>query len=316
MAESSDQRRRNAQDAVGRNDDEAEQYATSRQCDDKNIPWRLVFVVLIGALLLLVGLPVGAVWIANSSGCCFAGGPENVITFWASMIAGFLTLFGMVVTGVFILTAFKTKEIAEAEAGRAATKVAKKEARVVAKDEAAIVGREAAQETASAEAAAYLQRHKGEIFEKLEATVKEVAQRASERSQEIDDVVAEIKREMASIQREATEAMAAAREATAAAANEAQEAMSAARGQTTNAANEAQEAIDRARERIVTAANEARGAMEGASQDVERQRTEAIRVIDDARQEAEAAAREVREIADRARGGPAQDSDEPRQSDE
>ena len=57
-----------------------------------------------------MGLPLGAVFIVNSSGCCFANGPEGVVTFWAALTAGFLALFGMLITGVFIITAFKVDD--------------------------------------------------------------------------------------------------------------------------------------------------------------------------------------------------------------
>ena len=87
------------------------------------IPFRVVVpIVLIGAVVLLMGLPLGAVFIVNSSGCCFTNGPEGVVTFWAALTAGFLALFGMLITGVFIITAFKVDDKARAEAWEAADK--------------------------------------------------------------------------------------------------------------------------------------------------------------------------------------------------
>lgn len=85
--------------------------------DGPKINWIVIVpVTLISAVVLLVGLPLGAVLIVNYSGCCLANGTEQVVTFWAAMIAGFLALFGMVVTGVFVITAFRVDATARAKA--------------------------------------------------------------------------------------------------------------------------------------------------------------------------------------------------------
>lgn len=81
------------------------------------IRWGVVVpIVLIGAVVLLTGLPLGAVWIVSNSGCCVFDGMENVATFWGSLTAGFLALFGMVITGVFVITSFRTDATARAQA--------------------------------------------------------------------------------------------------------------------------------------------------------------------------------------------------------
>ena len=138
-------------------DDSKTERRASLQLDDKKIPWRLVSFVAIAAVVLLVGLPIGAVLIVNLSGCCFANGPENVITFWASMIAGFLTLFGMVVTGVFVLTSFKVEKTAIAEA------------QVVAREQALT----------------FLTLHKEELIEELKNAVDKVKQKAEKASEKL-----------------------------------------------------------------------------------------------------------------------------------
>ena len=131
----------------------AENSSASKPPD---IPWRVIVpIVLIGAVVLLMGLPLGAVWIVNNSGCCFANGPENVATFWASLIAGFLALFGMLITGVFIITAFRTTTMAQSEARQVARKEVKD----------------------------YLERSAGELLKELEetvATVQESGQKAEQ----------------------------------------------------------------------------------------------------------------------------------------
>ena len=92
------------------------------------IRWRVVVpVVLIGAVVLLTALPLGTVWIVSNSGCCLGDGMEQVATFWGSLTAGFLALFGMLVTGVFIITAFRTDVTARAEARDAVAKYIERE---------------------------------------------------------------------------------------------------------------------------------------------------------------------------------------------
>ena len=82
-----------------------------------SIRWRVVVpIVMIGAVVLLMALPLGAVWIVSNSGCCVFDGMENVATFWGALTAGFLALFGMLIAGVYVITAFRTDATARAEA--------------------------------------------------------------------------------------------------------------------------------------------------------------------------------------------------------
>lgn len=287
-----------AQDGQAAN---ASNQNTSSNTDSENkgggaqkIPWHVVVPsVVVGAVLLLVGLPIGAVWIVNNTGCCHAGGPDGMITFWAAMIAGFLTLFGMVVTGVFVLTAFKTEANARAEAKDEAEKlvqtVADKAADTVKQavtkaESVAQVQAQAAAETAARDAAksvaheatqAFIMRHKEEQLQKMEQAVDDVAQHAAKVTLEIDQVGMEVKGEMTMAQSEAMGAIAAARDATTAAAGEAQRQIGSLR------------------------------------QDVERQRDETKQAITNAQDEVNAAARTARERIDRAAGSPPQGEGEP-----
>ncbi len=109
------------------------------------INWKVVVpIVLIGAVILLLGLPLGAVWIMSTSSCCFAEGGASTLTFWAASVAGFLTLFGMLITGAYIITAFRVDATA----------------RVVAND--------AARTAADKAVTTYLKRYKKHLFEEVE----------------------------------------------------------------------------------------------------------------------------------------------------
>ena len=137
------------------------------------IQWHVIVpIILIGAVVLLFGLPIGAVWVVNSSGCCLANGTESLVTFWASLSAGFLALFGMVVTGVFIVTAFRVNAEARAEARTSAQKEAEKVART------------------------YVKRHKRKLFKKMEQAKNEVEKRADETKGKIDAVGNDAKRDI------------------------------------------------------------------------------------------------------------------------
>lgn len=92
----------------------------TNQTNVKIVRWGAVVpIVLIGAIVLLMGLPLAAVWIVSNSSCCISDGMVNVTTFWASLTAGFLALFGLVITGVFVITSFRTDATARAEASNA-----------------------------------------------------------------------------------------------------------------------------------------------------------------------------------------------------
>ena len=276
-----------------------------RQSDSKSTPpeeysprWNVIVpVVLIAAILLLVGLPLGAVYIMNLS-CCLTAGPENVVTFWAAMTAGFLTLFGMIITGVFIITALRVDATARATA----------------------------QVEAQNEVWTYVDRYEERLAQdlsKLKTFAKETAEKVTEcgenakqdieaRRKRASDAIVAAQNAMTDAAREAQAAIARALEDVETQQEEASSAIAAARDATSNAASQAQEGIATALEETASAATEAQEAMGRAAQEVDRQHDEAIRAIADARQRAEVAAREVRERADRGiEGTPPTEEDEP-----
>ena len=291
--------------------------------EDLKIRWAVVVpAVLIAAAVLLVGLPLGAVLIMNSTGCCLGNGPEKIITFWASMIAGFLALFGMLLTGVFVITSLRVEATARAQAQSVAHETAS----------------EVSRDTAKQAAERFIRSHKGEMFEELERAsdgAAQVAAKAEELDRGVENSKGELEKlkgEVTTLQNEAMNARTAideaqqqtmnlaneaqqtidgAREQIDAGANEAQQAINGAREQTTSLASGAQRTIDGAREQITTVANEAQGTIDRASQQVEQQRGEAIGAIDNARQDVETAARAARDRIDRAGESP-QGGDESR----
>lgn len=249
--------------------------------------WKVIVpIVLISAVVLLVCLPVCALLIVNSTGCCLANGPEKIITFWASMIAGFLALFGMLVTGVFVITSLRVEATARAQA--------QSEARMTAHDVSQFVAEQTTKE--------FIQSRKGELFEALESASDEVAQRATEVAglkrnvEELTGDVTKLQAEVTTLQNEATNA---------------RTAIDGARQQTTNLANEAQRVIGGERDRITAAASGAQDAIEGARQEVMGQRDAAVGAIDSAREAVESAASEAQDRIGRAGDSP-QGGDESR----
>ena len=191
------------------------------------IPFRVVVpIVLIGAVVLLMGLPLGAVFIVNSSGCCFANGPEGVVTFWAALTAGFLALFGMLITGVFIITAFKVDDKARAEAWEAADKAV----------------------------TSYLNRYSEKELQKIAEIKDELFQKIAEIKGRIEKAVQSIETQRA----EAAEAIANEQQAATEAANESKREVEAARAGVEEQHSKAISAIDRLREEVENAAEDAR----------------------------------------------------------
>ena len=271
------------------------QVATKGRAD-RAVLWAVIApAVLIAAVVLLVGLPLGAVWIMNMSGCCLTGGSERVITFWASMIAGFLTLFGMLVTGVFVLTAFKNKAEAQSEARQVAHEVSKAAAHQAAQT--------------------FLEERKGELFQSLHEAVDEVAQQAA-KIKDLRNKATELVKDVSELTDAASKAQGTidtARDATSNAASKAQGAIDAARDATSDAASKAQGAIDAARDATSGAASAAQKAIGEAREATSDAASAAQEAIHRARQDAEDAARAVREFADRTTGGTPQPEGEPEQ---
>ena len=80
----------------------------------------------IGGPIMLVGLPLGALWIVHLSGCCMTNSIEQLISFWGSVLGGMLALFGIMITAVFVISAFRIDKSARAEAAAEAADAAGK----------------------------------------------------------------------------------------------------------------------------------------------------------------------------------------------
>ena len=215
----------------------------ARQGESSNPPeykpnWKVIVpIVLISAVVLLVCLPVCALLIVNSTGCCLANGPEKMITFWASMIAGFLTLFGMLVTGVFVITSLRVEATARAMA----------------------------QLEAREEMWKYIKRYHAELIENLQTLERGVSEGGEDAKSAIANATAEVKAE----QGQASVAIIRVRDETANAADEAQRDIGGARDQTTAAADETQAAIRNAGQEVERQRDETNRAIDSARQDVE-----------------------------------------------
>ena len=266
----------------------------------------VALVVIAAAVVLLLGLPLGAVWIMNTSNCCFAEGAENTITFWAALIAGFLALFGMLITGVFIITAFKVDA----------------SARVVAED----VSRRAADEAVDT----YLRRYKAMLFEEIEKMKMCVEKHAEGAKQ----AITEAQRTVETLRDAASSAITNARDATTEAADAAKQemgvarrgvealrdaassAITSARDATTEAAAAAEREIGDADRRVEAQRDDATAAIDIARDDVEDLRGEAVGAIGKAREEVESAASAAQERINRATRDLSPPEDEPRRPDE
>ena len=215
----------------------------AQQGENSNPPeyrpnWKVIVpIVLISAVVLLVCLPVCALLIVNSTGCCLANGPEKMITFWASMIAGFLALFGMLVTGVFVITSLRVEATARAMA----------------------------QLEAREEMWKYIKRYHAELIENLETLSREVTEGGEDAKSAIANATAEVKAE----QDQASAAIIRVRNETTNAADEAQREIGGARAQTTAAANETQAAIRNAGQEVERQRDETNQAIDSARQEVE-----------------------------------------------
>lgn len=231
--------------------------------------WKVIVpIVLISAVVLLVFLPVCALLIVNSTGCCLADGTEKIITFWASMVAGFLALFGMLVTGVFVITSLRVEATARVEAQLAARK----------------------------EMWTYLKQYHEKFYDDLNE-LKELAQEA-------EQTIAEAQEMVEARQREASAAIIHAQSETTHAADEAQGVIAGVRDQTTEVARQAQEAIGGALGRTTDAAAEAQRTIGEVREQTIGTANDAQEAIDNAQQEVQAAAQAARDRIDRAGGAP------------
>lgn len=84
-----------------------------------NYPVFITAIISFG-ILVLVALPLGAVWISSNSDCCFNNSLSNQLTFWAAMLGGFLALFGTIISGIFVVFAFRIDHGAKSESAKVA----------------------------------------------------------------------------------------------------------------------------------------------------------------------------------------------------
>ena len=75
----------------------------------------VVASILAVGVVTLIALPLGAVWIASSADCCFADSTSSLLTFWAAILGGFIAFFGMVISGLFVVFAFRIDNAAKSE---------------------------------------------------------------------------------------------------------------------------------------------------------------------------------------------------------
>lgn len=257
----------------------------AKELERRVIFWLLIItpVVLIAAIVLLVGLPLGTVWIMNSADCCLTDNHESAVSFWASMIGGFLALFGMIITAAFIITAFRVDATAQAKAQVVAQKAVWN----------------------------YLKNEQAELVKDLKC-VKALVEEVKKCGKSAQEAMVAAQNATTDAAREAQEAIARALENVEAQQEEASSTIVAARDATTNAASQAQEGIAGAVEDVETQQREASSAIVAARDATNDAASQAQAAIGNARQEAEAAAREVRERADRGiEGTPPTEGDEP-----
>ena len=257
----------------------------AKELERRVIFWLLIItpVVLIAAIVLLVGLPLGTVWIMNSADCCLTDNHESAVSFWASMIGGFLALFGMIITAAFIITAFRVDATAQAKAQ--------------------VVAREAVWN--------HLKNEQAELVKDLKC-VKALVEEVKKCGKNAQEAIVAAQKATTDAAHRAQEAIAQALENVKTQQEEASSTIVAARDATTNAASQAQEGIAGAVEDVETQQREASSAIVAARDATNDAASQAQAAIGNARQEAEAAAREVRERADRGiEGTPPTEGDEP-----
>lgn len=75
----------------------------------------VVASILAVGVVTLIALPLGAVSIVSSSGCCFTDSASDLLTFWAAILGGFIAFFGMVISGLFVVFAFRIDNAAKSE---------------------------------------------------------------------------------------------------------------------------------------------------------------------------------------------------------
>ena len=219
----------------------------------RNIPWgvvlAMVLIVLIAAVVLLTALPLGAVWIVSNSGCCVFDGMENVATFWGSLTAGFLALFGFLIAGVYVITAFRTDVTARAEARDAVATYIERTKADFYKDLDEF-------QCAVRRGIARVKRKTNDSINKIQADRKAVATAAKDAGNSIDSKLKDVERKRVDAVRKINTARDEV-ETAAKAARAAAEAATEAAGDAAQAAVEARDAVETAAEAAIERINEA-----------------------------------------------------------
>lgn len=86
----------------------------------------ILFRFAIVAPIMLLGLPLGALAIVHLSDCCSNESVVSFFTFWSSVLAAMLALFGMLIAAVFVITALRIDKNAKVEAQAAAVEAVQK----------------------------------------------------------------------------------------------------------------------------------------------------------------------------------------------
>ena len=162
-----------AEGTSGTRSGSSEQWLNLRQ----SLPIGAFWIVV--AVIVLVSLPLGALLVTQGSDCCHPDTLPDLITFWGAVLAGMLALFGLLISGIYIFTAFKIDTGAKTEAREAATKTAKK----------------TAPKEARKAAGKFYEKYRKNELKKLRDVVEEITERARERSESVNEILDKAERE-------------------------------------------------------------------------------------------------------------------------
>lgn len=165
------------------------------------------YAFAIGAPIMLVGLPLGALTIVHLSGCCTNQSIGDLISFWGSVFGGMLALFGTLITAVFVISAFRIDKSAKAEAAAAA---AESVGEFIVKNETQLLRRIdewlGSVESRAADIVAKMETARSKAVERIDAemaTVEDASREAVARMSEVRDNVAQRGRQTADVMDEA-----------------------------------------------------------------------------------------------------------------
>ena len=127
----------------------------------------------------LVGFPLLALNVAQGVDCCFNESVAGLITFWAAVLAGMLALFGLLISGIYIFTAFKI------DIG----------AKKAARDEAFETAERIAPEAAKTAAGEFYEKYRSRELQNFRDVVEEITQSARERSESVNETLDKAQRE-------------------------------------------------------------------------------------------------------------------------